>query len=387
MQILKLPDAGKRVYGLDILRAVAILVVVFGHGKRLLEQHFDVSWMSHLILDGVTIFFVLSGFLIGQILIRNFEQQGATTKTLAQFWMRRWFRTLPNYFLILFMLLGIFHFVLGVDYERETEFFFFFQNFAWDHPYYFMEAWSLSVEEWFYLTTPILLFVINRLGFGVKNSFLIVAVIIILFSTGVRFYRDAREIVTNFTQLDDSIRKQVVTRLDSLMYGIVAAWLCHYYSEIFIRYRIHFLIAGLILSIGYKLSFMLIRTVTPGIFFYITVFSFSVFSSAVMFLLPFFYSIKIGKGWVYRILTNTSRVSYSMYLIHHSLILLLLIPLIKDHLTIPGDEIKSLIVYFLYWATTILGSVLLFKYWELPMMNLRDKIPIIPFRKVRNLIR
>ena len=84
-------------------------------------------------------FFVLSGFLIGGILIRALERDGATMATLLHFWIRRWFRTLPNYFLILLLLSAISCWL----YHRSfwtLDYFFFLQNFNKPSPPFFAEA-------------------------------------------------------------------------------------------------------------------------------------------------------------------------------------------------------------------------------------------------------
>ena len=92
-----------RVFGLDILRALAILLVVTGHSYYFLPASFKNNVLS-VFPDGVAIFFVLSGYLIGGILIRTLERDGAGFGNLLNFWVRRWMRTLPLYFLILLIL-------------------------------------------------------------------------------------------------------------------------------------------------------------------------------------------------------------------------------------------------------------------------------------------
>src|SRR5436190_15587708 len=91
----------KRVYGLDILRAVAILLVVLIHGTALIGES-PIGMFTYLkIPDGVNLFFVLSGYLIGTILSKHITTEKFTLKPLLNFWQRRWFRTLPNYYLFL----------------------------------------------------------------------------------------------------------------------------------------------------------------------------------------------------------------------------------------------------------------------------------------------
>ena len=123
------------------------------------------KYINFFIFDGVSIFFVLSGFLIGGILIKLLKENILNSKLIITFWVRRWFRTLPNYFLILIILI-----LLDSIYNENFSFysykryFLFSQNLFSKHPGFFPEAWSLSVEEWFYLLIPIIIFI------SIKNN-------------------------------------------------------------------------------------------------------------------------------------------------------------------------------------------------------------------------
>ena len=77
--LLRIQIDEKRVYGLDILRALAILFVVIGHGGYLLPERAR-KLINLLIFDGVSIFFVLSGFLIGGIFIKLIQEKGLNLK-------------------------------------------------------------------------------------------------------------------------------------------------------------------------------------------------------------------------------------------------------------------------------------------------------------------
>jgi peptidoglycan/LPS O-acetylase OafA/YrhL len=88
-------NINKRVFGLDLLRAAAILFVVIDHGNLLLPD-LPRKIADLFVFDGVAIFFVLSGYLIGGILLDKLES-GFNQHSLLDFWIRRWFRTLPNY--------------------------------------------------------------------------------------------------------------------------------------------------------------------------------------------------------------------------------------------------------------------------------------------------
>ena len=118
------------------------------------------------LIDGVELFFVLSGFLIGGIIIKEFQNNTAFgIKQIFHFWKRRWFRTLPNYYLILLLNVIIVYFgIIKEDFlQFNWKFFFFLQNFAHHFYGFFWESWSLSIEEWFYLLFPIILMLLYLL--------------------------------------------------------------------------------------------------------------------------------------------------------------------------------------------------------------------------------
>src|SRR5215471_18931583 len=93
---------GQRIYGLDIIRAVAILTVVYMHALL----NFGIPAMyRYSIGDGVSIFFVLSGFLIGKILLKIINKPSVSFGDLKNFWFRRWMRTLPAYYFVLTLLI------------------------------------------------------------------------------------------------------------------------------------------------------------------------------------------------------------------------------------------------------------------------------------------
>ena len=139
--IFKINIDSDRVYGLDILRAIAIMFVAIGHGSNLLPKKFA-TIIDSFVFDGVSIFFVLSGFLIGRILISKITKEGINFKILMTFWKRRWFRTLPNYFLILILLCVLnLSFNPEFDFRKIYKFFFFSQNITESHPaWFFPEA-------------------------------------------------------------------------------------------------------------------------------------------------------------------------------------------------------------------------------------------------------
>jgi len=132
----------ERIFGLDILRALAILFVVIGHGIVYFSEETR-TFLSWFIFDGVSVFFVLSGFLIGGILVKLLEKnRGSVSKMLLlDFWVKRWFRTLPNYFLVLILL-----FVLNCCFTNDFSpgtikpYLIFSQNLFTSHPDFFYRS-------------------------------------------------------------------------------------------------------------------------------------------------------------------------------------------------------------------------------------------------------
>ena len=370
--ILKIEIDTKRVYGLDILRCIAILCVLFSHADMLLPDAV-IHYFDDMVLDGVTIFFVLSGFLIGGVLIRVLEKEGASFKTLFNFWIRRWFRTLPNYFLILILLTILsLLFTDGFTLWSVHRYFFFSQNLFYTPLFHFFpESWSLSVEEWFYLLIPGLIFsILGMKLLGKKKAIIYCALAVLLLVTLFRLYTYLNIPVQDFDGWDTIFRKQVFARLDSLMYGVIGAYIAHYYKASWIKYKLELLIAGICISIAAQLVYLKLRYhPNPGL--YLCVFSFSITSLATLLVLPFLSELKQGKGFWFKIISYLALISYSAYLINLSLVTVWILDSIDlTSLSIYGAGIK----YLLFWILTILLSILIYKYYEVPLTNLRDKV-------------
>src|SRR5690349_2369452 len=105
--------AEDRIFGLDLVRFIAITMVVLGHGCMVLPDEYATN-IQRVMLDGVSIFFVLSGFLIGGILIRQLEKGRDKWSDLVHFWKRRWMRTLPAYWFVLTVVI-VYTFIVTPD--------------------------------------------------------------------------------------------------------------------------------------------------------------------------------------------------------------------------------------------------------------------------------
>ncbi|HEY4454224.1 MAG TPA: glycosyltransferase 87 family protein, partial [Pseudonocardiaceae bacterium] len=145
----------RRLAGLDGLRAIAALLVVFFHnqGPDILQ-----GWI------GVQIFFVLSGFLITTLLLREHASTGRVN--LGNFYLRRAFRILPVYLLILGLitigLLAVGKFASNPLGQQFPLYLLFGNEFTLGGP--FGQSWTLGIEQKFYLVWPVLAFTTILIG-------------------------------------------------------------------------------------------------------------------------------------------------------------------------------------------------------------------------------
>jgi peptidoglycan/LPS O-acetylase OafA/YrhL len=368
IKALQIPLTPERVYGLDILRAFAIFFVLAEHAGAYLDGNLRYYYYLAFVHDGVSMFFVLSGFLIGTILIKTLEKEKATISTLGNFWIRRWIRTVPPYFLILTILV-IINKPVDPNYNHDftIHYYFFNQNFSTPPPGFFSESWSISVEEWFYLLVPSLIFILTGV-FRVSHKIAIpvIAFCVIVAITLVRAHRaEHTDFNGDHATWDFYLRKQVITRLDTPMFGIIGAYVAWYWKKVWFRFRYPLLIAGIGLLILHKYSYNWWQG-WPFYYTYDCVFSFSIAGLATLFLLPCLSEIKHGKGFWYKAITYTSIISYSMYLLNLSVIQHLIMPEIVSKPSYTG--------YILFWILTYILSVIMYKYFEKPVMDLRQKL-------------
>jgi len=281
---------------------------------------------------------------------------------------------LPNYFLILtiLILLGL-HFKTVTSFSQVRNYYYFLANFKQAMPdNLFPEAWSLSVEEWFYLIVPFFLFImIKEYNIKPKTSVIITIISIIVISTGFRYYRLSCWPGITEDLMDANFRKQVLTRLDSIMYGVLGAFLTYYYPLIWKKYKKALFIIGVVLLYSPYLQYLF------GYFGFVYAFVFSFGTQAIGFLclFPLVTELKSGKGFVFRQVTRLSIISYSVYLINYSVVKFYIIgyldKILSGHLTTAHLEP---IYYLTFWLTTIFGGIFLYKFFEKPFIRLREYV-------------
>ena len=365
-----------RIYGLDILRALAIMLVTIFHSGYIL--HYNNYQQLFLLdgLDGVSLFFVLSGFLIGGVLVRILEKDGVAFKTLLNFWIRRWLRTLPAYFFVLstLLILSILltpHFSLRDAYK----FYLFLQNFNYRQPKFFPESWSLSIEEWFYLLVPlIIILIIKFFRLSIKTAILATTIAIIVFAVTFRFCRFLNTPTYTLDSWIYMFRNQVTTRLDSLMLGVLGAYCSQYHKSFFSKNKFILLFAGVLILLM-QTACDLFHLVGFGL--YQCVFSFTVTAIGGVFLLPFLSELRTGSGFIYKIITYISIVSYSLYLLSDYFLRCFMLKYIDYHSLSRFLPASSMFIqYLLYWVYVFIGAHILYKCIEKPFMDFRKNIRI-----------
>jgi peptidoglycan/LPS O-acetylase OafA/YrhL len=356
----------KRVFGLDILRFCAVMSVVIGHSIDLLPNYLSYP-LSVFVVDGVAIFFVLSGFLIGGILIKIIDTKEVNWKLLLNFWIRRWFRTLPNYLLIL-ILLALYY---RIEIALFLKYALFSQNLTTMHPWFFPEAWSLSIEEWFYLLIPFLIFTaIIVLKINKKQAIVLAILLVLIAIASIRYYRFVTLPIETYNQTDLFLvfKNQVFTRLDSLMFGVIGAYISFYHKPIWQKNKGLLLVTGLIIMfINERFEQDFVHNLG-----YFLVWSATVKSIATLFTLPFLssFDLKSKTNIFYKLITIISLISYSMYLINYTLMRKILMEIIS--ITTLGDFGK-IINFTNFWLVTVAFSILIYKYFEMPFTKLREK--------------
>ena len=362
----------QRVFGLDLMRASAITMVVLGHclwifpnGNTTIHQLLLLSGFL-----GVEVFFVLSGFLIGNILYQLYQKDDFSIKDIAVFLKRRWFRTLPNYYLVLLLNILI-AFFLGFSIENTGSYFLFLQNFASKSPAFFPESWSLSVEEFAYLLLPFVLF----LGtFGIiKNKskrFLIIVFSLFIIFVFAKVVFNSTQTVSNLTDWNSNLKSVVIYRIDAILVGVLIAWIRFNFEAFWKKYKVLFAFVGI--GIFFFLLFGITSSnlrIEQSQFFWNVIYL-PLTSFGFAFFFPIFSEWKVSNSWLKFPIEFTSKISYSIYLLHYSVILQLLKVFID---TSQMSTTERHFFTLIYLTITFLLSYILYRFYEKPMMNLRDK--------------
>lgn len=343
----------RRIPQLDGLRGIAIGIVVLHHYiyqfrppmpdtlSAILFPITEVGW------SGVDLFFVLSGFLIGGILVDAKESENY----FSTFYIRRAFRILPLYLVLVFV--GILLVTLGshgvqavkgLSFHPATWVYYltFTQNFYFaSHPdtiSYLQVTWSLAVEEQFYLTLPLL---VRKLS---KDKLLAVAVGMVLFVCALRS-------VLYWQGIINAMQSYVLPfcRFDSLFIGVACALLLRN-QKWHSRFQQHpgLLISATILT-GCAFILMDHHLWTKNLLLHTVGFTvIGLFYACLMMLVLVYPQGVLSRAFRYVPLMRLGTISYCVYLIHGPVMVIM-------------DSLLRLVLglsEFQLWAATTLGTVM-----------------------------
>src|SRR5579871_2788005 len=204
---------------LDLLRGIAILLVMGVHVPAF-PTWVRIGWL------GVDLFFVLSGFLISNLLFAEYRKSG--TISVKRFYLRRAFKLYPSFYLLI---LGTIVFSMFTNRELQPVHVIgelvFVQNYMgglWGH------TWSLAVEEHFYLILPLLILWMTRRSesepFRQLPMFFAIAAVACL---GLRIITSEMLPFSHAAQFEPSH-----LRFDSLFFGVLLAYCQNFRSAVIV---------------------------------------------------------------------------------------------------------------------------------------------------------
>lgn len=209
------PLRSRRIPSLDGLRAVAIGMVLLSHSGPTIPSRMRASLFLTSFGNGelgVALFFAISGFLITTLLLRENQDQGQIC--LRRFYVRRVFRILPAFYTYLLAILAL---AAAGEIALRINDWFSAGLFVWNYNFrannwFLGHAWSLSIEEQFYLLWPLALVLLKPRRAAMLAGLLIMAAPVL-------------RVLTYF--LFPAARSHVPimmhTRVDALMFGCLAA--------------------------------------------------------------------------------------------------------------------------------------------------------------------
>ena len=349
-----------RVFGLDLLRAVAILLVLVAHASFMflpLTHHLEAWWMlGHL---GVELFFVLSGFLIGGILAK---QAQSARFGVGRFWARRWLRTLPNYYLFLIVNIAIARWVDG-SWPEAAPYALFVQNLAWPQPIFFIESWSLSVEEIFYLLAPLLVLACRGRVVRSIPAPALVALAIVL-ATIVRIVY----VINVDPNWDLALRMVSLVRMDAIAYGVLAMLLYRHAGGFARRHAAWFAVAG---AVGSAASIVLYLTLPKDFDLFSRTFLFSLISASFAAFLPAAanWTSSHVAGRAENAVRAIARWSYALYLCQLAVMRVMSATFSGHAQTWLGCLLQAIAFMLL----SIACAALIYRFFEAPILRLRDR--------------
>jgi peptidoglycan/LPS O-acetylase OafA/YrhL len=337
--------SGKRIVELDGLRGVAILLVLFGHYCSYILPKVEFFEFASL---GVDVFFVLSGFLIGGIILDGEGAQGF----LGAFYRRRAARILPIYVLVIAAAFAAQALAARQPWMDRLEspfvYLAFLSNFALAHlgrtGLLLNPTWSLAIEEQFYLLMPFVIMAVPRRSLPwVLGALCVVAIVLrALWSSNIA-----------------AVEVLLPCRMDALLLGVGAAFAQRRFE---LRRHVTQLLAAALVPIALYvlLVAMLGRGAAP--------FTHTAYAAATaLFLLAVVNGLPSGGGLRAPWLRFFGEISYGLYLIHEPVRILLTGAILGTTIFVPGPG--RVPVTLLAATVAVALATLSWRYFEKPVIQ------------------
>jgi len=364
----------KRIPQIDGLRALAILLVISFHyiNNQLTDAVSVIAKFFYFITSfgwaGVDLFFVLSGFLIGSILINNKEKGNY----FSTFYIRRLVRIIPNYYFLIVVFIVISqinffstdYFVSGNNVIPTWSYFFMVHNLYMAAIHNMGNSamsvtWSIGIEEQFYLIIPFVIYYLKPK----LLPFLLICCII-----SANIFRLFHPILPseNF-----SIAAYVLLpcRMDAISFGVLIAWINSNYNLTELVKKYYIKIIACMFSIVALCGLLL--------FFYKDI---GIIRNS-LFALFFSFAIVVGLAKPDSLYGNflenklfnwIGKISYSLYLFHYLILGIFIV--IGDSIFINPTSLIRILISIFALAFSFVFSWLVYKYLETPFVNVGKKV-------------
>jgi peptidoglycan/LPS O-acetylase OafA/YrhL len=360
--MMHLQSTSARLAGLDTLRALAIALVLMSHYQGFVSHAPTFGFMGKIGWAGVDLFFVLSGYLIGnQLLVPAARGDHLNLKT---FFARRLLRTLPNYYAVLavYLLLPDSP-IAGKSMAPVWQFLTFTQNFGLNYGETFTHSWSLCIEEQFYLVFPLAVLVLVG---SERSPRLLWCALFAAIGTGMTVRGMA--FLDGMDAFAAPVYYSSFSRFDELLPGVAIAMLKNFHPAAFARILRH---GNALLVAGLAMSAAVLYGITNDVptAFAASTFGFSLVAASFALLTCSALSPGSILNWA-RIPGAASLAlwSYAIYLVHKPVFMALRPELISRRID-PGAPLTIAAVM----AAGILGGWVLYRVIETPFMQLRAR--------------
>jgi peptidoglycan/LPS O-acetylase OafA/YrhL len=362
----------QKFHGLDHLRALAITLVLVFHYSIITNQL--PAWLVNIVSfgwTGVDLFFVLSGFLIANQLFAQLRT--AKSFSMKNFYLKRAFRILPAFLFTL-----IIYFCLPFFREREHlpplwKFLTFTQNIALNVKTHgtFSHAWSLCVEEYFYIFLPIILAFLWYVKKMKNAAWLLVALfvsqLLVRHYSFTNLYMPAINDTEAIIIWHKYIYYPTYARLDALLVGVAIAATYQFKPDVwavFNRYSNYLIALGMVLLIA---SYFITKERQS---YGASVFGFSIVAIAYGCIVAGAVGVNsFLNRWQSKIASAIAALSYCIYLTHKGIIHMAMVLQAET-------QIEPNLMLCGYCVLCTLAALIPYLLIEKPFMALRKKLDI-----------